>query len=281
LVNGKFEDSLSVNDRGLSFGDGVFETIRIWKSVIPFWSDHFSRLQRGLAVLGITTPESFEDSLLKDVASLISENASLCSQSAVLKIIVTRGCLGRGYLPSLDSVPTIILMIKENVYASPASNSAKEGGGNFSLICCKHPISSNPVLAGIKHLNRLDQVLASTELQDKYDEGLLLDANGYVIEGTKSNLVILKNGQWITPDLSSCGIQGVMLKRCQIWLEKRKVSLIKQPLTIKDVLQADHLFMMNSIMGIRGVTTFLNSHYSSSSKEFDQLQRWLSESYGY
>jgi 4-amino-4-deoxychorismate lyase len=280
LINSEFRESLSINDRGFSFGDGVFETIRIWKSTIPFWPEHFARLLKGLSILGIPIPDSFEEIILKDVVSLISANALSCNQSAVLKIIVTRGSGGIGYMPQSNAVPSIILMIKDDRYA--ASNSIIDQKNNkvFSLTCCKHTISSNPSLAGIKHLNRLDQVIASAELQGTFDEGLLLDVDGYVIEGTKSNLVCLNKGKWFMPKLSSCGIQGVMLKKFQFWLEKKKYPLIMQNLTMNDVLQAEHLFMMNSIMGIKEVTTFQGRKYVSS-KEGIQIRRWLSESYGY
>ncbi len=253
LVNGKLTNSLPISDRGLNYGDGVFETIAVIKQRPQLIEEHLARLNKGCEKLSITAPAP---------ALLVSEIKSLCKSAddqAVLKIIITRGSGGRGYRPDKDSKPARILTLHpwgEHIFHY------REQGIRLSL--CATRLSINPVLAGIKHLNRLEQVLASIELSNHVQEGLMRDYNDHVIEGTMSNLFIISTDNVIkTPSLKQCGIDGIMRRRLIDWLATRENKSVEETsLTLDDLHEAKHVMMTNSIIGIWPVVYFEKQHYA-------------------
>jgi 4-amino-4-deoxychorismate lyase len=193
MINGEIKELFPATDRGLHYGDGLFETIAVINGRPTLWQAHMERLQCGCELLGIPLP---------DLQQLHEEASSLCSseERVVLKLMITRGSGGRGYRPPQDVLSQRILFR----YPWPDSPDLSHG---IQLRVCQTPLACNPALAGIKHLNRLEQVLARAEWDDPaIHEGLMCDLDGRVKEGTMSNLFWVEDSQLFTPDLSRCGV---------------------------------------------------------------------------
>jgi 4-amino-4-deoxychorismate lyase len=239
LVNGKPDDCLSSRDRGLLFGDGVFETLAVTDGVPRFWSRHLLRLGEGCRRLGLPIPE--ESVLREETAALLTGH-----DACVLKIIVTRGTGGRGYQAPVNTRPTRILQC----HCWPAvPQDCSDNGVRVRL--CTTRLGNNPQLAGIKHLNRLEQVLARREWDDPdIREGLLLDAADCVIEGTMSNLFVVQGSTLVTPDLTHCGVAGIMRTVVMEQAVGLGLDVSVRPLPLAEVEQADELFLTNSLIGV-------------------------------
>ncbi|MCW8829716.1 MAG: aminodeoxychorismate lyase [Gammaproteobacteria bacterium] len=248
LVNGVEQEQIEVTDRGLHYGDGLFETIAIVNGRPQLWQAHMERLLEGCHRLGIPLP---------DVAQLAAEAAAVCvgSGRAVLKIIITRGSGGRGYLPPADAQPSRLLFC----YPWPAH---ADDAAPITLRLCRTPLSCNPALAGIKHLNRLEQVLARQEWDEaSIGEGLMCDPSGHLIEGTMSNLFVVRAGELLTPDLSECGVAGVMRRQVLALADALLLSVRVTRLAVAEVEAADEVFITNSVLGIRPVSRFETVQY--------------------
>lgn len=238
LVNGEAQETLSIHDRGLHYGDGLFETMAVVNGALPLWELHMARLCSDAWRLGIPPPEP---------ALLQAEAARLCAgvSRGVLKIILTRGA-GRGYRIPQGATATRILYR----YPWPAWPASHADHGVRVRICDMR-LAGNPRLAGIKHLNRLEQVLARSEWQDEdIAEGLLLDQAGHVIEGTQSNLFIVRGDRLLTPMLSQCGVAGVMRGLIMAQAQQLAIACEEADLRLAQVLEADEVFLCNSLMGI-------------------------------
>lgn len=237
LINGVSGDLISIRDRGLLYGDGVFRTLKASGGTALHWPLHYQKLQHDCAALGITCP---------DFRRLSSELASLLAghPDAVLKIIVTRGQAMRGYAPTIDAVPTYIWDVSPlPVY--PASLSTD----GVTLGLCTLRLSHQPRLAGIKHLNRLENVLAAEECTE-FNEGLLLDVEGLVIEGVRSNVFLISQGCLITPDLSLCGVAGVQRDRVMLCARQLGMLVEVRDVGLDELLAADEVFLTNSVFGL-------------------------------
>lgn len=247
LINGNPASSINVLDRGLQYGDGLFETISVVNGRPLLWQRHLERLLSGCVRLGI--PEI-------DTKLLYAEAQQVCSgqDQCVLKIIITRGVGGRGYRAqqTVNNMPTRIL----SIHAWPEYPETYSLHG-ITLRQCSTCLGINPVLAGIKHLNRLEQVIARSEWNDSdIAEGLMLDSDGYVIEGTISNVFIVDNGTLVTPDLSRSGVDGVM--RGLILDIARSLSIPTKVawLLADDVKKANEVFLCNTLIKIWPVRHF-------------------------
>ncbi len=251
LVNGILTDSLPVSDRGLQYGDGVWETIAIQDGQAIQLTAHLSRLTRGMNALAITglDVELLKQEILKHVS---------VEKKAILKIIITRGSCGRGYSPHGCDQATRIL----SLHSWPDyPDSYAEAGIDITL--CETRLSHNPQLAGFKHLNRLEQVLARAEVDASFQEGLVRDADDNVIEATMSNVFIVKtNGDIATPDLGQCGVEGIARSCIIAELEKMDIAVNTVPLSLEDIEQAQGLFLTNSIIKIWPVKQFKHISYA-------------------
>ncbi len=271
LINGVESDALSSLDRGLHYGDGLFETIALKNGKLQLWDQHMQRLADGCKRLAL--PEIDPVLLHTEAVRLFSGEVNN-SHQAILKIILTRGVGGRGYnAPEAPSVTQILLL-----YPWPSFPvHFWQKGVHVEL--CKTPLGSNPVLAGMKHLNRLEQVMASREwCEPEVQEGLMLDQQSNIIEGTRTNLFVVKNNQLITPDLSMCGVEGVM--RSEIIKIARKLDIQVHVTTVnQEVLaEADELFLCNSIIGIwpvKSVGQIIYSRFSLTKKLMLSLDQQL------
>ena len=237
-VNGVAQALIPVSDRGLAYGDGLFETIRVAGGKTTLDEYHWQRLCDSCQRLGITLnlPQ-----LLDEVAAFLSACAADC---AVLKVIVTRGSGGRGYNPQGCDAPRRIL----SLHPLPERNPDPAVVGARVRLCQLRLARS--ALAGLKHLNRLEQVLARDEWQgDDFHEGLLCDDSGHLIEGTMSNLFVVTHaGELLTPDLSFCGVSGVCREFVIDLARSRGLTVREAP--VSPLLDVAEVFLCNSVNGV-------------------------------
>jgi 4-amino-4-deoxychorismate lyase len=250
LVNGQSGLNLSIADRGLQYGDGLFETLALCKGVPLLWDRHMQRLGEACRRLGLTAPDT---NLLRDEVMQIAGSET----RAVAKIILTRGTTGRGYCVDRSVIPTrIVQRLPWPVY--PAANSLE----GVAVRWCETRLARQPRLAGIKHLNRLEQVLARAEWQEDYAEGLMCDTDGLVIEGTMTNLFVVRaDGTVVTPDLSQSGVAGVMRAQILDIAASMGMTCSIQAVTTEMVESALELFLTNSLIGIWPVRRIEARHY--------------------
>lgn len=242
LVNGAFSATLSAADRGLQFGDGLFETMWLHRGHVHLLDLHLERMQAGLQRLSIALPIAH---VLQDLDHYLG--CCEAPRSAVLKIIVTRGESSRGYRSTETVEPTRIVRMYEH---QPLSAKQREHG--VALRMCRMPMAHNAALAGIKHLNRLEQVLARAEWDDDLIfEGLMSDSAGHIVEGTMSNLFVCKDNVIITPPIDDCGIAGVMRRNIvECLAPQRGMEVLQKALSGNDLSRADEVFITNSLIHI-------------------------------
>jgi 4-amino-4-deoxychorismate lyase len=242
LVNGR---SVGVDpaDRGLAYGDGLFETMAADEGRIRWLDLHLDRLEHGCRRLEIPAP----------ARGLVAEEiAAHCPQRgrAVVKLIVTRGPGARGYLPPEPSTPTRVLAIAE--WPDFPQSYYRDG---IKMRTCRLRLGENPALAGIKHLCRLEQVLAQLELRgQEVQQGLLLDAGGHVAGGTSSNVFVVSSGKLATPSLARCGIKGVMRRAVLEAARALAIDAEEREIAAAEVDAADELFVTNALFGVWPVT---------------------------
>ncbi|MCK5639864.1 MAG: aminodeoxychorismate lyase [Gammaproteobacteria bacterium] len=254
LINGKQASTLSVTDRGLHYGDGLFETVAIKHGRPCLLPQHLERLQYGCERLNMPMPDS---------ETLTQEIQELCRGEGqwVVKIIISRGSGGRGYLPPENPEPNRILIS----YPWPDYPQDYWLKG-VKIRLCTIPLAINPQLAGIKHLNRLEHVLARSEWQEpEIAEGLMLDMDGHLIEGTMSNLFLVKNNSLYTPDISRCGVAGVMRQWLIDEAEKQGIAVHITDLYVDDLKMADEVFLSNSLIGLWPVCQWGQQQYTPGS----------------
>lgn len=250
------------SDRALNYGDGLFETLRFnEKSNIPLWGYHKDRINNGLQAL------DFPSNSLAIIAAAI-EALPLEARLSAGKLLISRGSGERGY--AYDANASIKLLWHSFVAPQWAVERFPQGfQASFSSV----QLSRQPLLAGIKHLNRLEQVLARSRFADNCQEMVLTDTTDLVVEGCMSNLFILQDGQLVTPEITHCGVRGVIRQ----WLIKNH-SVKEQPLHKEDLLEAEALFFCNSLNGIIPVLQLEQKIFSSNSASWQQiigLQRQL------
>lgn len=243
LINGIEATDLSYQDRGLQYGDGLFETIAVIDKKCQLWDAHIARLQSSCQRLNI--PFADPAQLQLEAQQLITQYAA-SDDRYVLKIIYTRGSSSRGYKLPENTSPTRIISLS-NWPVFPALN-AREG---IKMRLCETRLSNNSSLAGMKHLNRLEQVLARSEWQEAdIAEGLMLDQHGYVIEGTMSNLFFIRANTLCTPSLQTSGVAGVMREHILQFADTLGIPTMIDNFTIRDVVGADEIFVSNSLINI-------------------------------
>ena len=253
LINGSPTTCIDVHDRGLHYGDGVFETFAVRNGIPALWDMHMQRLI--LSCQRLNFPEIDPALLWRETISLLQSNAKSGSSGVaqgVLKIIITRGSGGRGYRAPSSSAAltkggtTRILAL----YPWPEYPATFWSEGVAVRVCATR-LGRNPALAGIKHLNRLEQVVARSEWDDgDVPEGLMLDTQGNVIEGTMTNLFVVCNGQILTPDVSQCGVAGVMRGWVLACARAAGIPAAITALTLDTVTAADEVFVCNSVIGL-------------------------------
>lgn len=249
-VDGQGADSLALQSRGLAYGDGLFETIAVKAGRPSLLDYHLDRLALGCQRLGIEADHSLIREEICRYCALLGDG--------VLKLILTRGDSQRGYAAAVEAAPRRILQGNP----APAYPDAHAEQG-VRLFACRTRLAEQPLLAGLKHLNRLEQVLARAEWQGaEYAEGLMLDVSGRVIEGVYSNLFLVRDGELRTADLGRCGVAGVMRAALLEAAEREGIAVRIGDLFMEDVEQADEVFLCNSVYGVWPVRSFESLNWS-------------------
>ena len=244
-LNGRpLVDGVSPYDRGLHYGDGLFETIVCVNGRARFLSLHLERMSLGCERLRIA---------LGDVEPLRKEiQAAAAAGDALVKVIVTRGeAVARGYGPSGTEVPSRFVFR----YPLPPVNVAASRDG-IRTVVAKLRYGENPLLAGLKHLNRLEQVLARSEVPaEDAAELLVFSRTGFLVSGTMSNVFVVFKERVLTPKLDVCGVAGVMRRVILREAAASGVHAIEGVINDVDLTQADEVFVTNARVGIWPVRT--------------------------
>lgn len=254
LINGGTDDAISPFDRGLSYGDGVFRTFQVIDCVPVNWPIQYQKLVADCGAIGIVCPSA--ELLMADMQALFA-----LDEIAVAKVMITRGIGERGYAPPAVTAPTRIVL-KSPMPLYPTSNFSD----GVSLYVCKTPVAHQPMLAGIKHLNRLENVLARAESRDPaYADGLMLDVDGHVIECTSANIFVRLGKRLMTPDLTQAGVAGVTRQRILDIAHYLKLTAEITRIRLSDVLLADEVIISNSLYGAWQVRQIGETHWPASS----------------
>lgn len=238
LVNGSFDQAISPIDRGFAYGDGIFRTMLMRNSLPDHWPFHYQKLVADCAAIGIVCPSA--ELLISDLQQLFA-----IDEIAVAKIVITRGEGARGYAPPAVTTPMRV------VIKSPMPQySVNHIVNGVNLHVCDIRLAHQPKLAGIKHLNRLENVMARMEWHDEHIfDGLLLDQLGNVIECTMSNVFARFGDTLITPDLSLCGVAGITRQHILGLADVLGLSMVVSHLTLEALLKADEVVICNSLYG--------------------------------
>ncbi|ODN43542.1 aminodeoxychorismate lyase [Piscirickettsia litoralis] len=258
LVNGQKDHAkVSILERGFCYGDGLFETILVKNNRAILLDYHLERLSQDAKRLGFTGADPVCSRLYQEIEELLALSPTHC----ILKIMLTRGCGGRGYNPAGIVEPTRVLA--SFPLADYPNNYYHPG---VKVRVCQTRLARQPQLAGIKHLNRLEQVLARAEWQDKsIAEGIVLDTVGNIVEGTFTNLFIIDSAGAIkTPDLSYSGVKGVMRRFILEQCNALGFNVSEDELSLNDLEQARSAFLTNSIIGLWPIYSCNNWQYLGS-----------------
>lgn len=265
LVNGTASEYIPALDRGVAYGDGVFRTLLLDKGRPRAWREHYAKLQGDCVALGITCPD--QDSVQADISHLARE-----APNTGIKIIVTRGIGERGYAPvaGANACRIALSFPVPDVYKKYAAE------GITARVCALR-VGFQPRLAGIKHLNRLENVMARREWTDRsIAEGLLLDGAGNAIGGTMSNVFIVEQGALVTSDLSECGVAGVTRERVLRHARVLGVDCSIARISLQRLLDADEVFVTNSLMGACQVRTLGEKSWAAGDMTHT-VRRWLDD----
>lgn len=243
-VDGK-DQRVDPADRGLAYGDGLFETMAAVDGSLPYFERHMARLGEGCRRLEIPVPDAAL--IAREIAQALPARGH-----RVVKLIVTRGVGTRGYRPPAEASPSRMIGISPWPDL-PAANYTL----GIDVRTCTLRLGQNFALAGLKHLCRLEQVMAQMELaKHNAQEGVLLDNEDRVVGGTMSNIFAINGAALLTPDLSRCGVRGVM--RGLVLEMAPTVGLVPREadLDADSLRAADEIFVTNAVIGIWPVRSF-------------------------
>lgn len=259
LVNGMATDQVGALDRGLAYGDGLFESVRLVGTLAPLWLRHMQRLAEGCARLQLPPPDPAQ--LWREV-----QQVSQGLPHAVVRISVTRGAGERGYALPASPRPTRVVA----AFAPPPVASAARAAG-VRLRLCELRLAEQPLLAGIKHLNRLEQVLARAEWNDPaIADGILRDSHERVISATMANLFVVVDGELLTPALDRCGVAGVA--RAEVLAVRPQARVAE--LGLEALSRASEVFLSSSVRGIVPVHLLDEWHYVPGSMTRELQRHW-------
>lgn len=234
LVDGQPQSTGWWQERACQFGDGLFETLAVVDGAPCLWEAHLDRLRRGCRVLGLAIP---------DPEVLRTDAERLCSGQlrATLKLYWTGGRSLRGYARPGDGAPTRCAVLAP--WPEPKTS--------WRVRLCRHRLSRQPSLAGLKHLNRLDQVIARDEWQDPdIDEGLMLGIDGHLACGTRSNIYLWRNGELFTPSLELEGVRGTVRELVVDAGNRFGHPVRITTLGTEDLASAEAVYLSNALVGI-------------------------------
>jgi len=237
-IDGARQGARATLDRGLEFGDGLFETMAVRAGRVRLLDRHVERLYAGAARLAITAPA--EATLREEITRAAAEPGC-----GVLKLILTRGAGGQGYRADPGLAPRRWLAA-----LPPRARPAGWPEEGVVARLCATRLAEQPLLAGLKHLNRLEQVLARREWSDpEIAEGLMRDVHGRLVCGTMSNVFLVVNGTVVTPQLARCGVAGVMRGAVLAALRAAGVSVEERDVDAAESAAASEVFLTNALIG--------------------------------
>ena len=285
LVNGKQQTQIDVTDRGLAYGDGLFETIAYVQDSLHNWDLHWQRFKFGAHKLAIKLPE--EAHLLKQIAAELNASADVDSEAVlksgtqrVIKVIITRGQGGRGYLSPQPQQSSVIVSV--HPWPEKALQEYQQG---IHATVCQTCLAKQPALAGIKHLNRLEQVLGRNEFHySAFQEGIMLACSepspgqrvdgqradgqrvdrksALVVEGTSSNIFFVSNGQLLTPKIDTCGVRGTIREAILSLAPQLGIAVQQDDYFLQQLKGMSEVFFTNSVYGIVPVASITISNTS-------------------
>lgn len=243
IVNGSFDHAISPLDRGFAYGDGVFRTMVVRGGLPECWPQHYQKLVADCAAIKIVCPSA--ELLISDLQQLFSEKEIAENSVAVVKIIITRGEGERGYAPPAITNPLRVL-IKTDIPVYPSSYFSE----GVHLHLCNTTLAAQPSLAGVKHLNRLENVLARMEwTEPNVADGIMLDSDQQVIECTSANVFICNGNTLVTPSLNQCGIAGITRQRIMDLAHLIGLTVKVESFNLDQLLAADAVLITNSLYG--------------------------------
>ena len=249
LVNGSLNQAISPLDRGFAYGDGVYRTIKMGGGLPEHWPQHYQKLVADCAAIKIVCPSA--ELLISDLSQLFLGDAENVELIAVAKIIITRGEGNRGYAPPAITAPMRVV-VKSPMPQYPESRFVD----GVNLIVCETRLALQPRLAGIKHLNRLENVLARMEWHSPdIADGIFLDTDDNVIECTAANIFARFGDTLITPSLTQCGVAGVTRQRIIALAPTLALKIAVETFSLEKLLSADEVIICNSIYGAWQVKT--------------------------
>lgn len=268
-MDSSIQSDISNNDRGLAYGDGLFETIAYVNNELHNWNLHWQRLKKGVERLKLELPDekevlaeirsalmNYSDDMARSNSTMPENNAA--DNNRIIKIILTRGQGGRGYLFPEQQKNTLIVTVHD--WPERPEKDYIEG---INVTVCETCLARQPALAGIKHLNRLEQVLARNEFSSTtFQEGIMLacseQLSGFdalMIEGTSSNLFFVLNGQLYTPEIDSCGVSGTIRQAIINLAKQQGIDIFIDHYPLKCLRDATEVFFTNSVFGILPVAS--------------------------
>lgn len=240
LIDGQPGTSLPAADRGLNYGDGLFETMRVHAGRVWLLQRHLARLCAGCDRIGLPYPGT--ETLAQDINRLLAA----APEEAVLRLVLTRGDGGRGYAPPAGATGRRIV----SLHALPPPTD------RLAVGVCRTRLGSSTALAGLKHLGRLEQVLAAAEAAAAgWDEGLVLDQDDLVVEATRHNLFYLRRGRILTPPIRGAGVAGVMRALVLETMEQHGFAGGETCLRYDELDEVEEMFFCNAVTGVRAVTS--------------------------
>lgn len=256
VINDAAQPQVAAGCRALQYGDGVFTTIAVKRGQPELWPLHLARLQLAVTRLAITEPD------WQAIAQAVYQQAAVHTEPAVLKLLLSRGIGGRGYAPVNCSKPVVYL------YHAVMPDYRQWQQQGLSVGMAQLQLAIQPALAGLKHTNRLEQVLLKQELAETgFDDLLVTDQQQQLTEATAANVFYQLEGNWYTPPLHLAGVAGVM----------RQHILASQPqireriLPLSELAQVQAMFLTNALLGIAPVRQLNSSALSINAVQ--QLQQ--------
>lgn len=261
---------LPLPDRGLDYGDGVFETLLVHYGKPLFTEIHLERMAHGLRALGL--PDC-----LTAARQQLDRAASFAAQEkwpwAALRLSVIRGPGPRGYAPLVNSRPRIV------IYVSCLDRDCGQMAIAATLCVATIRLSTQPLLAHIKHLNRLEQVLAAAQAQaQNTDECILLDQTDHLASVAAGNLFLVRHGELLTPELVDCGVLGTRRRLIiEKWAPSIGLKVHEVRLRLSDLQTAEEVFYSNSLQAVRPVARLSELCWHNHTVCEALFQRYLEE----
>ncbi|EAR55176.1 4-amino-4-deoxychorismate lyase [Photobacterium sp. SKA34] len=255
FINSQKQGELAITDRATQYGDGCFSTIGVKQGKLLLWSLHVERLQQTLRRLAINEP-NWDQVFLQ-----AEQSAATFTDRGGVKILISRGCGGRGYSSTGCDDTTVIF----STFNWPAHYEQWQKEG-ILLGVCQQQLGYSPMLAGMKHLNRLEQVLLKQEVEHKqWLDAVVLNTNNHVIETTASNIFWRKGNIVYTPDLTGSGVEGVMRRHVITLLSTLPYTLELGNYSLPDLLCADEVFITNALMELVPIKVIDSTYYKEQS----------------